>query len=176
MSAHATTILAVHRQGQAALGGDGQVTLQNEIVKHSACKIRRLAGGRVLVGFAGSAADAFALLERFDKRLEEYNGALVRAATELAKDWRTDRVLRRLESMMIAMDKTAALLLGGAGDVIESDDEVLAIGSGGGYAAAAARALVRHTDMAPVEVVREALGIAARICVYTNSEITVEEL
>ncbi|MFH0909948.1 MAG: ATP-dependent protease subunit HslV [Planctomycetota bacterium] len=176
MQARGTTILSVRKGSGAALGGDGQVTLGNEVVKHTARKIRRLSDGKVLVGFAGSAADAFALLERFEKRLAEANGNLQRASTELAKEWRTDRVLRRLESLMIVMDAKTSLLLGGNGDVIEPDDGVLAIGSGGGYAAAAARALLQHTDLAPAAVVREALLIAARTCIYTNSEILVEEI
>jgi ATP-dependent HslUV protease, peptidase subunit HslV len=176
MQMHATTILAVRRDGRFALGGDGQVTLGNEIVKHSARKIRRFADGEVLVGFAGSAADAFALMERFEKRLEEYNNNLVRAATELAKEWRMDRALRRLESMMLVADRQTSLLLGGSGDIIESDDGVLAIGSGGGYAASAARALVKHSDLSAPEVVREALEIAGTICIHTNTNITVEEL
>ncbi len=171
-----TTILSVRRNGALALAGDGQVSLGETVVKHGARKIRKLAGGKVLVGFAGGSADAFALLERFEKRLEEFNCNLLRAATELAKEWRTDRALRRLESMMIAADTQTSLLLGGSGDIIEPDDEVLAIGSGGGYAAAAARALVVHTDLDAASIAREALTIAGRICVYTNSEITVEEL
>lgn len=173
---HATTILAVRKDGRVALGSDGQVTLGSEIVKHGAKKIRRLADGQVLVGFAGSAADAFALLERFEKRLEEYRNNLVRAATELAKEWRTDRALRRLESMMIAADAENLLVLGGSGDVIEPDEGVVAIGSGGGYAAAAARALAKHADLPAREMVEEALSIAADLCVYTNQRITVEEL
>jgi ATP-dependent HslUV protease subunit HslV len=171
-----TTILAVRRNGRLALAGDGQVSFGETVMKHGARKIRKLAGGKVLVGFAGGAADAFALMERFEKRLDEYNCNLLRAATELAKEWRTDRALRRLESMMIAADAQTSLLLGGSGDIIEPDDEVLAIGSGGGYASAAARALVAHTELDAPAVAREALAIAGRICVYTNSEITVEEL
>lgn len=173
---HATTILCVRRDGKLALGGDGQVSFGNEIVKHTGRKIRRLAGGSVLVGFAGSAADAFALLERFEKRLDEYNNNLIRAATELAKEWRLDRALRRLESMMIVADAQTALLLGGSGDVIEPDDEILAIGSGGGYAAAAARALARHSQLDAATIVRTSLGIAAEICIYTNTNLVVEEL
>ncbi len=175
-TAHATTILAVRKDGRVAIGSDGQVTLGHEIVKHGAKKIRRLGDGDVLVGFAGSAADAFALLERFEKRLSEYPGNLVRAATELAKEWRTDRALRRLESMMIVAGREELLVLGGSGDVIQPDDGVVAIGSGGGYAVAAARALAKHADLPAREMVEEGLAIAADLCVYTNHHITVEEL
>ncbi|MHC4872191.1 MAG: ATP-dependent protease subunit HslV [Planctomycetota bacterium] len=176
MTIKATTILSVRKGKKVAIAGDGQVTLGNEVMKHTANKIRKIAGGKVVTGFAGSAADAFALMERFEKRLDEYNDNLVRAATELAKEWRMDRALRRLESMMIVADKDTSLLLGGSGDVIESDDGVLAIGSGGGYAAAAARALINHTKYEPVKIVEEALKVAGNICIYTNTNITVEEL
>ena len=176
MKIHGTTILAVRKDGEVALGGDGQVSLGDAVVKHSAKKVRRVAGEKVLVGFAGSAADAFALLERFEKQLDKHNNNLLRAAIELAKEWRMDRALRRLESMMIAADASASLILGGSGDVIEPDDGVAAIGSGGGYAAAAARALVKHTDLSAEEIVREALSVAGGICIYTNTEITVETL
>ncbi|MBN1256901.1 MAG: ATP-dependent protease subunit HslV [Planctomycetes bacterium] len=173
---HATTILSVRKDGAVAIGGDGQVTLGNEIFKHGAKKIRKLADGAVLVGFAGSAADAFALMERFEKRLGEFNNNLVRAATELAKDWRLDRSLRRLESMMITVDTNTSLLLGGSGDIIEPDDGVLGIGSGGGYASAAARALIKYSNLSAKEIVREALEIASASCIYTNNNIVVEEL
>lgn len=171
---HATTILTVRRQGRAAIGGDGQVSLGNVQIKHDARKIRALAEGKVLCGFAGSAADAFALLDRFDTRLEHCKGNLRRAAIELAKDWRTDRVLRRLDSLLVACSKDASLMISGAGDVIEPTDGVIGIGSGGMYAAAAARALLAHTDLPPEKIVEHALHIAADICVYTNHEINVE--
>lgn len=176
MTIKATTILSVRKGDKVAIAGDGQVTLGNEVMKHTANKIRRLAGGKVLTGFAGSAADAFALMERFEKKLGEFNNNLVRAATELAKEWRMDRALRRLESMMIVADSQTSLLLGGSGDVIESADGVLAIGSGGGYASAAARALLNHTDYEPEQIVEEALKIAGGICIYTNTNIVVEKL
>lgn len=171
-----TTILSVRRDGRAAIGGDGQVTLGATVIKEKARKVRSLAGGKVKVGFAGAAADAFALMERFEKKLAEYNDNILRAAIEMAKEWRTDRVLRRLESSMIAVDGTTSLLLGGSGDVIEPDDGVLAIGSGGSYAAAAARALLKHSSLGAEEIVREALSIAADICIYTNHDIVVETL
>jgi len=173
---HGTTILAVRRGSQTAIGGDGQVTLGQTALKHDASKIRRLADGKVLCGFAGSAADAFALLDRFEKKLDEFKGNLRRAAIELAKDWRTDRVLRRLESMLAAVDSQASLIIGGSGDVIEPTDGVIGIGSGGMYAAAAARALLKHTQLPADQIVRESLLIAADICVYTNQNITVETL
>lgn len=176
MKIRSTTILSVRRDGMVAIGGDGQVSFGDTVMKKGARKIRSLAGGSVFAGFAGSAADAFALLERFEKKLDEYNRNLMRASIEMAKLWRTDRMLRRLESMMIVVDKDHALLLGGGGDVIESDDGVLAIGSGGAYATAAARALMRHTELPAETVVRESLQIASEICVYTNSEILVETL
>ena len=171
-----TTILAVRRNGQVAIGGDGQVTLGNMMIKATARKIRSLADGKVKVGFAGSAADAFALLERFEKKLSEFNQNITRAAIEMAKEWRTDRVLRRLESSMIVADKDKILLLGGAGDVIEPDDDVMSIGSGSGYATAAARALMRHSGLSAEDIVREALNIAGDICIYTNNDIVVETL
>lgn len=171
-----TTILAVRRDGQTALGGDGQVTLGQTAVKHDASKIRRLAGGKVLCGFAGSAADAFALMERFDGKLEASKGNLRRAAIDLAKDWRSDRVLRRLESLLIAVDAETSLMISGAGDVIEPRDGVVGIGSGGMYAVAAARALLKHSTLPAAEIVRESLLVAADICVYTNDHITVESV
>src|SRR6516164_6151113 len=173
---HATTILAVRHKGTVAIGGDGQVTLGNVVMKSDAHKIRRLQGGKVLIGFAGASADAFALLERFEAKLKDYPANVPRAATELAKDWRTDRALRRLEAMMAVVDARYTLLLTGNGDVIQPTDGVLGIGSGGNYAVAAARALLKHSSLSAVEIVREALGIAAGIDVYTNTNIMVEEL
>jgi len=173
---HATTILAVRRDGQVALGGDGQVTLGQTAVKHDSNKIRRLCGGKVLVGFAGSATDAFALLERFEAKLDALKADIRRAAIELAKDWRTDRVLRRLESLLAAVDRETSLIISGSGDVIEPSDGIVGIGSGGAYATAAARALLRHSSLAAADVVREALAITAEICIYTNDHLTVETL
>ena len=171
-----TTILAVRRDGQVAIGGDGQVTIGNTAVKHDTNKIRRLSGGKVLVGFAGSAADAFALLERFEARLDEYKGNIRRAAIELAKDWRTDRVLRRLESLLAAVDRETSLIISGSGDVIEPTDGVVGIGSGGAYATAAARALLRHSSLPAEAIVREGLTITSEICIYTNDHLTIETL
>jgi len=171
-----TTVLAVRQNGKVAMGGDGQVTIGDTVIKHTAKKVRTLSAGKVLAGFAGSTADAFTLFERFEKKLDQHQGNLARAAVELAKDWRTDRVLRRLEALMAVADLDGLFLISGTGDVLEPEGGVLAIGSGGPYASAAARALVEHTDLGPAEVVREALTIAARICIYTNEEITVEEL
>ncbi|MDR1612141.1 MAG: ATP-dependent protease subunit HslV [Planctomycetota bacterium] len=171
-----TTILAVRRDGKVAIGGDGQVTLGQMMFKGTARKIRSLADGKVKVGFAGSAADAFALLERFEKKLSEYHNNVLRAAIEMAKEWRTDRVLRRLESSIIAVDHEKLLLIGGGGDVIEPDDDVIAIGSGGGYATAAARALMAHTGLSAGEIVKSALTIAGEICIYTNRDIVVETI
>jgi ATP-dependent HslUV protease subunit HslV len=171
-----TTILAVRRDNRAAIGGDGQVTLGQVVMKGDAHKIRRLYDGRVLVGFAGAAADAFALMERFEAKLKDFQGSVPRAATELAKDWRTDRMLRRLEAMMLALDRDHLLLVSGTGDVIQPTDGIAAIGSGGSYALAAARALVGHTDLSAGDVVRKALEIAADLCIYTNRNIEVEEI
>ena len=171
-----TTILSVRRDGKVAIGGDGQVTIGNTAVKHDTNKLRRLAGGKVLVGFAGSAADAFALLERFEGRLEEFKGNVRRAAIELAKDWRTDRVLRRLESLLAVVDREASLIISGSGDVIEPTDGVIGIGSGGPYATAAARALLRHSNLSAEQIVREALLITAEICIFTNDRLTIEVL
>lgn len=170
-----TTILAVHREGHAVLGGDGQVSLGNQVQKHGAVKVRALQGGKVLAGFAGGAADAMALMERFDAKLEEHAGQLRRAAVELAKDWRADRVLRRLEAVMVVADAAELLLVTGTGDVIAPDDGILATGSGGPFAAAAAKALLEHTDMQPAEVVRAGLRIASEIDIYTNDHLTVLE-
>jgi ATP-dependent HslUV protease, peptidase subunit HslV len=167
-----TTILSVRRDGQLAMGGDGQVTLGDSVLKHDAVKVRRLHKGVVLAGFAGSAADAFALLERFEAKLEQFKGNSKRAAIELAKDWRTDRILRRLESLLAVADRSCSLIVSGSGDVIEPTDGVLGIGSGGAYAAAAARALLRHTEQPPEELVRNAMQIAGELCVFTNTNIT----
>jgi len=171
-----TTILTVRRDGRVALGGDGQVTLGDSVVKHDAVKVRRLGGGSVLAGFAGSAADAFALLERFEARLEKHPGNLKRAAIELAKEWRTDRALRRLESLLAVADKTSSLIIGGAGDVIEPTDGVAGIGSGGVAATSAARALLAHSTLSAGQIVEAALKIAGEINIYANERITVEEL
>ena len=171
-----TTILAVRRDGLTAIGGDGQVTLAQTTVKHDTNKIRRLCDGKVLCGFAGSAADAFALLERFEGKLEQHKGNIRRAAIELAKDWRTDRVLRRLESLLAAVDKERSLIIGGNGDVIEPSDGIIGIGSGGMYAVAAARALLKHSSLSAADIVKQALLITADICVYTNNQITIETL
>src|SRR5881397_342259 len=171
-----TTILAVRHNGKAAIGGDGQVTLGNVVMKGDARKIRPLYDGKVLVGFAGAAADAFALLERFEAKLKDFQGSVPRAATELAKDWRMDRNLRRLEAMMIAMDRDHLLLVSGTGDVIQPTDGVAAIGSGGSYALAAARALMAHSSLTAAEITRAALEIAGELCIYTNRNIEVHEL
>ena len=171
-----TTILAVRHKGGVAIGGDGQVTLGSVVMKSDAHKIRKLNTGRVLVGFAGASADAFALLERFEAKLKDFQGNVPRAATELAKDWRMDRNLRRLEAMMVALDRDHLLLLSGTGDVIQPTDGVAAIGSGGPYAQAAARALQLHSSLNAAEIVRTALEIAADLCIYTNRNIEVEEL
>jgi ATP-dependent HslUV protease subunit HslV len=172
-----TTVLAVRHNGGTALGGDGQVTLGNVVMKGDAHKIRRLHNGRVVVGFAGASADAFALMERFEAKLKDFQGSVPRAATELAKDWRMDRNLRRLEAMLIAADRDNLLLLSGTGDVIQPSDGVAAIGSGGAYALAAARALLAHAPaLSAAQIVRAALEIAADLCIYTNRNIEVEEL
>lgn len=173
---HATTILSVRRDGRVAMGSDGQVTLGNTIFKHDALKIRRLADNKVLAGFAGAAADAFALLERFEAKLEQFPGNMRRAAIELAKDWRTDRALRRLEAMLAVADVTTSLILGGSGDVIEPSDGVIGIGSGGPYALAAARALLAHSTLPAEEIVLQSLKITGEICIYTNTRIVVETL
>ncbi len=171
-----TTIIAVRQNGVVAMAGDGQVTMGETVVKTRARKVRRLADGRVVAGFAGASADAFTLFARLEAKLEEFNNNLTRAAVELAKDWRTDRMLRRLEALLIAVDKNASLLISGTGDVIEPDEGVLAIGSGGSYALAAANGLMKHTEMGAAEIAREALTIAQSICIYTGGEISVEEL
>ena len=178
---HATTILSVRRDNQIAIAGDGQVTMQNVVAKGDAVKVRKLEGigadsAGVLVGFAGSAADAFALLDKIELKLKETPANMKKAAIELAKLWRTDRMLRRLESLLAVADKSCSLLISGSGDVIEPSDGVLAIGSGGDYAASAARALVRHTDMAAIDIVKNAMQIAGETCIYTNTHITTLEL
>ena len=171
-----TTILAIRHNGKVVVAGDGQVTMNDTVVKASAQKVRRMAGGKVLAGFAGSAADGMTLFDRFEGKLKEYGGNFTRAAVELAKDWRTDKFLRRLEALLVVASEENILLLSGTGDVIEPDGGVLGIGSGGPYAVAAARALMKHTDMSAAEIARQALGIAADICVYTNDNVTLEEL
>jgi ATP-dependent HslUV protease, peptidase subunit HslV len=173
---HSTTILAVRHRGRAVLAGDGQVTFGDTIVKQSARKIRRLYNDQILAGFAGSAADSFALFSRFESKLEQYRGNLERSAVELAKDWRTDRALRRLEAMLVVLDKHSTFLLSGNGDLIEPDEGVLGIGSGGQYALAAAKALMQHTDLDARTIAEKAMAIAASICVFTNQIIAIEEL
>lgn len=173
---HSTTILAVRRDGKTAMAGDGQVTVSNVILKHTARKIRKLHRDTVVAGFAGSAADAFALFSRFEAKLEEYRGNMDRAAVELVKDWRMDRALRRLEALLIAANAERIYVLSGTGDLIEPDDGLAAIGSGGGYALAAARAMVQHTSLPAAEIAREAMRIAAGIDIYTNDAIVVEEI
>lgn len=171
-----TTIVAVSRGGRVALAGDGQVTVGNTILKHTARKIRRLHHERILAGFAGGTADAFTLFEKFEGKLEEFRGNLRRAAVELAKDWRTDRVLRRLDALMVVTDGKDLMLLSGSGDVVEPDDGVIGVGSGGAFAMAAARTMLLHTDKTAVDIAREALRIASEICIYTNENIVVEEV
>lgn len=171
-----TTIVCVRRDGRVAVGGDGQVSLGETVLKGNARKVRRLFDGRIVAGFAGGTADAFTLFERFEGKLQKHQGQLLRSAVELAKDWRTDRMLRRLEAMLVVADREASLLISGTGDVIEPEDDIIAIGSGGAYALAAARALIRHGDLDAPSVVEHALGIAAEICVYTNAELTIETL
>jgi ATP-dependent HslUV protease subunit HslV len=173
---HGTTILTVRRSGKVVVGGDGQVTLGNTVMKGNATKVRKIYGDKVIVGFAGATADAFTLLERFEAMLERHSGQLKRAAVELAKDWRTDRVLRKLEAMLIVADAEASLLVSGTGDVIEATDDLIAIGSGGMYAQSAARALFDNTELAAAEIVDRALAIAGDICIYTNHSRTLEEI
>ncbi len=173
---HGTTILSVRRDGAVALGGDGQVTLGSVVVKATARKVRRLYGDRVLAGFAGATADAFTLFERFEAKLEKHQGHLTRAAVELAKDWRADRILRRLEAMLAVADRTAALIVTGTGDVLEPEYGIAAIGSGGPYAQAAARALVDHTALSAAEIVKQSLVIAGDLCIYTNQNHVIETL
>jgi ATP-dependent HslUV protease subunit HslV len=173
---HATTVLAVRHAGGVVMASDGQVTFGNTVVKEGARKIRRLYNDRVLAGFAGSAADSFALFSRFEAKLEQYRGNLERSAVELAKDWRTDRLLRRLEAMLLVVDPQATYLLSGNGDLIEPDDGIIAIGSGGPFAMAAAKALARHTTLDARAIAEEAMRIAASICIYTNANLTIEQL
>ncbi len=173
---HATTVLAVRHRDQTVMASDGQVTFGNTVVKHNARKVRRLYNERILAGFAGSAADSFALFSRFEAKLEQYRGNLERSAVELAKDWRTDRMLRRLEAMLIVMDQKATYLLSGTGDLIEPDDGIIAIGSGGAYAMAAAKALSRHTELPAREIAEQSMLIAADICIYSNANISIETL
>jgi ATP-dependent HslUV protease subunit HslV len=173
---HGTTILSVRRGNTVALGGDGQVTLGNIVMKGSARKVRKLYQGKVLAGFAGGTADAFTLLERFEGKLEKHQGNLMRAAVELAKDWRTDRILRRLEAMLLVADRESTLVITGNGDVLEPEDGIGAIGSGGAYAQSAAKALQENTDLAPDQIVRKALTIAGELCIYTNLAQTIETL
>jgi ATP-dependent HslUV protease subunit HslV len=173
---HGTTILSVRRGGEVALGGDGQVTLGAVVVKATARKIRRLYHDRILAGFAGGTADAFTLFERFEAKLEKHQGHLQRAAVELAKDWRSDRVLRRLEAMLAVVDAQSSLIITGQGDVLEPELGIVAIGSGGAYAQAAARALLAHTELSPAAIVKESLSIAGDICIYTNQQHTIETL
>ncbi len=171
-----TTVILVQRDGKVAMAGDGQVTLGETVIKGSARKVRRLGDGKVIAGFAGSTADAFSLLGRFEKKLSEYQGQLERAAIELSKDWRTDKYLRSLEALLIVADSKDAFLISGKGDVISSDDGMLAVGSGSMYAMAAARAMMKHTDLSAREIAEDSLRIASEICIYTNSDIVVEEL
>lgn len=173
---HGTTILAVRRNGRVAVAGDGQVTLDRTIIKASARKVRRLYNDKIIAGFAGSTADAFSLFARFEAKLEQYHGQLQRAAVELGKDWRTDKFLRHLEALLLVADEKTSLLISGAGDVIEPDDGILAIGSGGPYAQAAARALLLHTDLPAREIVVEAMRITADICIFTNASLVIEEI
>ncbi len=173
---YATTILAVRRDGKVALGGDGQVTLGETVMKSAAQKVRRLRDGKILAGFAGSVADAFTLFEKFEEKLERYPENMSRAAVELAKDWRSDKLLRRLEALLAVADRDNLYMISGNGDVIQPDDEIIAIGSGGSYALAAARALKQHSDLPAAEIVRKGLEIAGDICIYTNQNITVLEL
>ena len=173
---HGTTILTVRRGGKVVVGGDGQVTLGNTIMKGNATKVRKIFGDKVIVGFAGATADAFTLLERFEAMLERHSGQLKRAAVELAKDWRTDRVLRKLEAMLIVADKDASLLVSGTGDVIEAFDDLIAIGSGGPYAQSAARALFNNTELSAKDIVEKSLEIAGDVCIYTNHSHTIEEI
>jgi ATP-dependent HslUV protease, peptidase subunit HslV len=171
-----TTILCVRREGKVALAGDGQVTMEKTVLKSKASKVRRLYKGKVLAGFAGATSDAFALFSRFEGKLEEFQGNLARAAIELAKDWRMDKTLRRLEALMIVSDKNNSFLISGTGDVVEPDDGIIAIGSGGAYALSAARALIRNTDFSAKKIAQEAMKITSDICIYTNNQVTIEEL
>ncbi|TDJ58677.1 MAG: ATP-dependent protease subunit HslV [Nitrospina sp.] len=173
---HGTTILSVRQNGKVAVGGDGQVTLGNTIMKHSANKVRRMYNDKIIGGFAGGTADAFALFSRFEEKLEKYNGNLARSAVELAKDWRTDKLLRRLEAVLLVVDKDQSFLVSGTGDVVEPDEGVMGIGSGGMFAQSAALALARHSNLEARQIVEEAMKIAQQVCIYTNSNVTIEEL
>jgi len=173
---HATTILCVRKNSKVALGGDGQVTLGNTVLKHNAKKIRTMYNGNVLAGFAGATADAFTLFEKFEEKIETYRGNITRAAVELAKEWRTDKILRRLEALLVVADQEHSFIISGNGDVLEPEDGIAAIGSGGPFAHAAAKALLFHTDMEPSKIVEEAMKITSKICIYTNESITIEEL
>ncbi len=175
-SPHATTILAVRHRDAVALGGDGQVTVGEVVIKHNASKVRKMKGGSILAGFAGAAADGFTLFEKFEEKIERYPGNLSKAAVELAKDWRSDRVLRRLEALLAVVNLEHSFLISGSGDVIEPDDGILAIGSGGSYALSAARALIEYSDLSAAEIVRRGLQIAADVCIYTNDHISILEL
>ena len=172
----ATTVIAVRRDAQVVVAADGQVTMGETVIKHGANKLRRMHGGKVIAGFAGATADAFTLFERFEGKLEKHHGNLTRAAVELAKDWRTDRSLRRLEALLTVADRQTSLIISGTGDVIEPENSLMAIGSGGAFAQAAARALLEHSELGAREIVEKALGIAADICIYTNHNLTLEEL
>jgi ATP-dependent HslUV protease, peptidase subunit HslV len=172
----ATTVIGLIRNGKAVIGSDGQVTMGNTVMKHTARKVRKIFNDKVLVGFAGATSDAFTLFERFEGKLEQYKGNLLRAATELAKDWRTDKYLRRLEALLAVVDKDKALIISGTGDVIEPDDGIVAIGSGGPYALAAARVMLKYTKLSAKEIVNEALMQSSSICIYTNNNISIEEL
>jgi len=176
MKFNSTTVIGLIRNGKAVIASDGQVSLGNTVMKHKASKIRKIYNNKVLVGFAGATSDAFTLFERFESKLEQYKGNLLRAATELAKDWRTDKYLRRLEALLAVINKEKTLIISGNGDVIEPDDGIVAIGSGGPYALSAARVLVKYTKLSAREIVEEALRQAAEICIYTNSHINIEEL
>jgi ATP-dependent HslUV protease, peptidase subunit HslV len=173
---HATTVICVRRDGQVAMAGDGQVTVGNTVMKHGAAKVRRLYHDKILSGFAGSAADAFALYSRFEAKLEEYRGNMERSVVELAKDWRMDKYLRQLQAMLIVANAERSYLISGTGDLIQPDDGILAIGSGGPFALSAARALVKHTQLSAAQVAEEAMRVAAEVCIYTNDRITVETL
>ena len=173
---HSTTVLGLTHNGKTVIGGDGQVTVANAIMKRGARKVRKIYNNTVLAGFAGAAADAFTLFERFEDRLQQYHGNLLRAAVELAKNWRTDKYLRQLEALLAVLDKEQALIISGTGEIIEPDDGIVAIGSGGNYALAAARMLVKHTDLPASEIVKQSLEVASDICIYTNKNISIEEL
>ncbi len=173
---HGTTVVCVRRGGKVCIAGDGQVTQGNQVLKNKARKVRRLASGRVIAGFAGATADAFTLFEKFEEKIQQYPDSLQRAAVELAKEWRTNKMLRTLEALLIVADTSGCYLITGAGDVVEPDDDVLAIGSGGAFAQAASLALLKHTDLSARQIAEEALNLAAKICIYTNSNISVEEL